>query len=81
MLSALQRGRSEEPRGRDRALAKNVRLGASEIEDGGLGADGGIAPGGTASSVLDLTGPERHILREGAIPTAQLLGPPPLKSG
>jgi L-threonylcarbamoyladenylate synthase len=43
--------------------------------------DGGIAPGGTASSVLDLTGPEPHILREGAIPTAHLLGPPPLKSG
>jgi L-threonylcarbamoyladenylate synthase len=43
--------------------------------------DGGVAPGGTASSVLDLTGPEPHILREGAIPTPELLGPPPLKSG
>ena len=29
--------------------------------------DGGVAPGGTASTVLDLTGPEPHILREGAI--------------
>ena len=43
--------------------------------------DGGVAPGGTASSVLDLTGPEPHVLREGAIPTAELLGPPPVKSG
>jgi L-threonylcarbamoyladenylate synthase len=43
--------------------------------------DGGVAPGGTASSVLDLTGPEPHILREGAIPTPELLGPPPQKSG
>jgi tRNA threonylcarbamoyl adenosine modification protein (Sua5/YciO/YrdC/YwlC family) len=43
--------------------------------------DGGAAPGGTASSVLDLTGPEPHVLREGAIPTPELLGPPPQKSG
>jgi len=43
--------------------------------------DGGAAPGGIASSVLDLTGPEPHVLREGAIPTPELLGPPPLKSG
>ena len=43
--------------------------------------DGGTAPGGTASSVLDLTGPEPHVLREGAIPTPDLLGPPPLRSG
>lgn len=43
--------------------------------------DGGEAPGGTASSVLDLTGPEPHVLREGAIPTPELVGPPPLKSG
>jgi len=43
--------------------------------------DGGVAPGGTASSVLDLTGPEPHVLREGAIPTPELLGSPPLKSG
>jgi L-threonylcarbamoyladenylate synthase len=39
--------------------------------------DGGTAPGGTASTVLDLTGPEPHVLREGAISTPVLLGPPP----
>ena len=39
--------------------------------------DGGAAPGGIASTVLDLTGPEPHVLREGAIPTAELLAPPP----
>jgi L-threonylcarbamoyladenylate synthase len=43
--------------------------------------DGGAAPGGVASTVLDLTGPEPHVLREGAITTPELLGPPPLRSG
>jgi L-threonylcarbamoyladenylate synthase len=43
--------------------------------------DGGAAPGGTASTVLDLTGPEPHVLREGAITAQELLGLPPLRSG
>ena len=43
--------------------------------------DGGVATGGMASTVLDLTGPEPHVLREGAITTPELLGPPPLRSG
>jgi tRNA threonylcarbamoyl adenosine modification protein (Sua5/YciO/YrdC/YwlC family) len=43
--------------------------------------DGGAAPGGAASTVVDLTGQEPHVLREGAIPSADVLGPPPLKSG
>lgn len=43
--------------------------------------DGGVAPGGAASTVLDLTGPEPHVLREGAIPSAELLGPPPPHAG
>ena len=43
--------------------------------------DGGAAPGGTESTVLDLTGPEPHVLREGAIPTPELLGPPPPHAG
>jgi L-threonylcarbamoyladenylate synthase len=43
--------------------------------------DGGPAPGGTASTVLDLTGPEPHILREGAIPADHVLGPPPPRAG
>lgn len=43
--------------------------------------DGGVAPGGTASTVLDLTGPEPHVLREGAIATPELLGPPPPRAG
>lgn len=43
--------------------------------------DGGTAPGGVASTVVDLTGPEPHVLREGAISTADVLGPPPPKSG
>jgi L-threonylcarbamoyladenylate synthase len=43
--------------------------------------DGGTAPGGTASTVLDLTGPEPHVLREGAIPAPELLGPPGPRSG
>ena len=43
--------------------------------------DGGVAPGGAASTVLDLTGPEPHVLREGAIPSVELLGPPPPHAG
>ena len=43
--------------------------------------DGGLAPGGTASTVVDLTGPEPHVLREGAISTRELLGPPPPGAG
>jgi L-threonylcarbamoyladenylate synthase len=43
--------------------------------------DGRPAPGGLVSTVLDLTGPEPHVLREGAITTPELLGPPPLRSG
>jgi len=43
--------------------------------------DGGRAPGGTASTVLDLTGPEPHMLREGAISARDLLGPPPPRAG
>ena len=43
--------------------------------------DGGAAPGGLVSTVLDLTGPEPHVLREGAITTPELLGLPPLRSG
>ena len=43
--------------------------------------DGGKAPGGTASTVVDLTGPEPHILREGAIPPGDVLGPPPPRAG
>jgi len=43
--------------------------------------DGGTAPGGTASTVLDLTGPEPHVLREGAISSSVVLGPPPPQAG
>jgi L-threonylcarbamoyladenylate synthase len=35
--------------------------------------DGGRAPGGRPSTVLDLTGPEPVVLREGAIPAASLI--------
>jgi len=42
---------------------------------------GGAPPGGVVSTVLDLTGPEPHVLREGAITAPELLGPPPLRSG
>ena len=43
--------------------------------------DGGRAPGGTPSTVLDLTGADPHILREGAIAAGELLGPPPPRAG
>ncbi len=43
--------------------------------------DGGTAPGGTASTVVDLTGPEPHVLREGAISIPEVLGPSAPRSG
>lgn len=43
--------------------------------------DGGPASGGVASTVLDLTGPEPHVLRSGAISPSELLGPPGPLSG
>jgi L-threonylcarbamoyladenylate synthase len=43
--------------------------------------DGGPVPGGTESTVLDLTGPEPHVLRDGAISAPELLGPPPPHAG
>jgi len=43
--------------------------------------DAGRASGGLASTVLDLTGPEPHVLREGAIAAAELLGPPAPRVG
>jgi len=54
---------------------------AAELPDLAAILDGGPAPGGTASTVLDLTGPEPHILREGAIPADHVLGPPPPRAG
>jgi L-threonylcarbamoyladenylate synthase len=62
---------------------KDPAMSAADAELPGVMAvlDGGAAPGGVASTVLDLTGPEPHVLREGAITTPELLGPPPLRSG
>jgi L-threonylcarbamoyladenylate synthase len=62
---------------------KDPAMSASDAELPGVMAvlDGGAAPGGLASTVLDLTGPEPHVLREGAITTPELLGTPPLRSG
>jgi len=34
--------------------------------------DGGTTPGGRASTIIDITGPEPRILREGAIPAGKL---------
>jgi tRNA A37 threonylcarbamoyladenosine synthetase subunit TsaC/SUA5/YrdC len=64
--------------GRDPAL----NAGEAEELDGVMAViDGGATTGGAASTVLDLTGPEPHVLREGAIPTPELLGPPPPRAG
>jgi len=54
---------------------------ASELPGLAAVLDGGRASGGTPSTVLDLTGPEPHILREGAISSAELLGPPAPTAG
>jgi len=62
---------------------KDPAMTAAEADLPGVVAvlDGGAPPGGIVSTVLDLTGPEPHVLREGAITAPELLGPPPLRSG
>ena len=45
---------------------------ATELPDLAAVLDGGRAPGGTPSTVLDLSGPRPAVLREGAIPLADL---------
>jgi len=42
------------------------------LDAAGAVLDGGELPG-TPSTVVDLTGPEPHVLREGAIPAAEAL--------
>ncbi len=64
--------------GKDPAM---TALEAGALPDLAAVLDGGRAPGGTASTVLDLTGPEAHVLREGAITAPELLGPPPPHAG
>jgi L-threonylcarbamoyladenylate synthase len=44
----------------------------AEIREAALLVDGGELPG-TPSTVVDLTGPEPHVLREGAVPAAEVL--------
>jgi L-threonylcarbamoyladenylate synthase len=44
-----------------------------EIQAEALLVDGGELPG-VSSTVVDLTGPEPRILREGAVPAAEVLG-------
>jgi L-threonylcarbamoyladenylate synthase len=59
------------PGGRDpRSLAE---VPAELLAGAGAVLDAGELPG-TASTVLDLTGPEPRVLREGAIPAAEALG-------
>jgi L-threonylcarbamoyladenylate synthase len=62
---------------------KDPAMTAAEADLPGVVAvlDGGAPPGGIVSTVLDLTGAEPHVLREGAITAPELLGPPPLRSG
>lgn len=45
---------------------------AIELPDVDAVLDGGRAPGGTPSTVVDLTGPRPRVLREGAIPASAL---------
>jgi L-threonylcarbamoyladenylate synthase len=45
---------------------------AAELPEVDAVLDGGRAPGGTPSTVLDLSGPRPRVLREGAIPLSDL---------
>ena len=69
-LGALVATSANEPGAADPAQLTDV---PQQIRDGaGALLDGGMLPG-TASTVLDLTGPEPRILRDGAVPAAHAL--------
>jgi L-threonylcarbamoyladenylate synthase len=66
-LPTTSANRSGEPEARDAAEIES-RLGATLD----LIVDGGAARGGPASTVVDVSGPATRILREGAIPAAEI---------
>jgi L-threonylcarbamoyladenylate synthase len=68
-LATSSANRSGEP---DTLDADEVEVAFADSEELGAVLDGGPVPGGVASSVLDLSGARPRLLREGALPRAEL---------
>ncbi len=74
-LAVSSANRSGEPETLD---ADDVSIAFADSEEPAATLDGGRVPGGVASSVVDLTGPQARLVREGALSRAeieQVIGP------
>jgi L-threonylcarbamoyladenylate synthase len=74
-LAVSSANRSGEPEALD---ADDVAIAFAGSDEPAATLDGGRVPGGVASSVVDLTGPRPRLVREGALPRAEierLIGP------
>jgi L-threonylcarbamoyladenylate synthase len=70
-LAVSSANRSSEPETLD---ADDVAVAFADSDEPSAIVDGGRVAGGVASSVVDLTGPRARLLREGALPRAELEG-------
>ena len=70
-LAVSSANRSGEPETLD---ADDVAIAFADGEEPSAILDGGRVPGGVASSVLDLSGPQPRLLREGAVSRAEIEG-------
>lgn len=68
-LAVSSANRSGEPEALD---ADDVAIAFAGSDEPAATLDGGRVPGGVASSVVDLTGPRPRLVREGALPRAEL---------
>jgi L-threonylcarbamoyladenylate synthase len=70
-LAVSSANRSGEPETLD---ADDVAVAFADSDEPAATLDGGRVPGGVASTVLDLSGPRASLLREGALPRAEIEG-------
>lgn len=70
-LATSSANRSGEPETLD---ADDVAIAFADADEPAAILDGGRVPGGVASSVLDLAGPAPRLVREGALPRAEIEG-------
>lgn len=68
-LAVSSANRSGEPETLD---ADDVSIAFADSEEPAATLDGGRVPGGVASSVVDLTGPQARLVREGALSRAEI---------
>jgi L-threonylcarbamoyladenylate synthase len=70
-LAVSSANRSGEPETLD---ADDVAVAFADSDEPSATLDGGRVPGGVASTVLDLSGPKARLLRDGALPRAEIEG-------